>query len=93
MGSPRGAKPIRVRRAVPLPNLPKARAVRFVDGQVVFELTNGGELRFPLDHFPRLAAATPAERAAWRIVWDGEAVRWDAIDEDVSLRLLLTGEC
>lgn len=73
--------------------LPKARAVRFADGQIVFDLTNGGELRFPLGHFPRLAAAAPAERAAWRIVWDGEAVRWDALDEDISLRLLLTGEC
>lgn len=86
-------KAIRIRRVPMLPRMPKAQAVRFTENQIVFELTNGGELCFPLDLFPRLASAPPELRARWRLAWDGEAVRWDELDEDVSLRLLLTGEC
>lgn len=77
----------------PLPHLPRTTAVRFDNDHIIFELSNGGSLVFPLDEFPRLAAATPDERKQWRLVWNGEAVRWDNLDEDISLRILLTGEC
>ncbi|CAB1129436.1 conserved protein of unknown function [Candidatus Hydrogenisulfobacillus filiaventi] len=81
-----------VRRDLVLPRLPKVTGVRFVEDWIAFDLTNGGELRFPLSAFPVLAAASPELRAEWRIWLDGEAVRWDALDEDISVRLLLTGE-
>ena len=78
---------------VPLPHLLRATGVRFSRGRVVFVLSNGGELCFPLDRFPHLAAASAAQRAAWRLRWDGAAIRWDDTDEDVSMRVLLTGSC
>lgn len=76
-----------------LPNLPKATDIRFDDHSIIFVLSNGGQLIFPLRHFPRLAQATPEQRQQWRLVWQGEAIRWDELDEDISVRQLLTGEC
>ena len=76
-----------------LTHLPRATAVRCTATRVVFVLSNGGELSFPLDDFPRLQAASPKQRAGWVLRWSGEAVRWEDIDEDVSMRVLLTGEC
>ena len=86
-------EPIEVKDAPLLPHLPRAMAVRFDNGHIIFDLSNRGSLAFPLDEFPRLARATPEERTQWRLVWNGEAVRWDNLDEDISLRVLLTGEC
>ena len=82
-----------VTEETPLPHLPTATGVRFRRGRVVFVLSNGGELSFPLDRFPRLENASPTQRAAWRLRWDGAAIRWDDIDEDISMRVLLTGSC
>lgn len=76
-----------------LPHLPRALRVRFTKRRVVFVLSNGGELSFPLHCFPTLAAASPAQRAEWKLRWDGAAIRWASIDEDVSIRVLLTGPC
>lgn len=88
-----GPKNLVVDEATPLPPLPHATAVRFDDGHIIFDLSNRGSLAFPLDEFPRLAAASPEERNKWRLVWNGEAVRWDGLDEDISLCVLPSGEC
>ncbi len=84
---------ITVIRNATLPRLPKVTDVRFENDKIIFLLTNGGELAFRLDEFPRLHNAAPEHRERWRLVWDGEAIRWDDIDEDISIRRLLTGEC
>ncbi|WP_430626547.1 DUF2442 domain-containing protein [Sulfobacillus thermotolerans] len=49
--------------------MPKATAIRFEEDRVVFALTNGGELAFPLTDFPRLRNATPEQRAQGKLVW------------------------
>lgn len=48
-------------------------------------LNDGTELRVPLRWFPRLLAATPEERRDVRISASGEALRWDQLDEDISV--------
>lgn len=74
---------------------PVAKSVRIDEAavQLCIALTNGGELRFPLQHFPRLARATPEERQQWTIWGGGQFVRWDVIDEDISVPQLLAGVC
>ena len=52
-------------------------------------LKNGRELSVPLSWFPVLEQATPAQRANWRLIGQGEGVHWPEIDEDVSVTALL----
>ena len=82
-----------IEEEAPLPHLPRALRVRFTKTRIVFVLSNGGKLSFPLHRFPTLAAASPAQRTEWELRWDGAAIRWASIDEDVSMRVLLTGPC
>jgi hypothetical protein len=52
-------------------------------------LRDGRVLSAPLIWFPRLRDATDEQRAQWRIIGRGEGIRWDAVDEDVSVAALL----
>ncbi|MDA8146891.1 MAG: DUF2442 domain-containing protein [Thermaerobacter sp.] len=79
--------------AVTRSKLPVATGVDFTDKEVVFNLSNGGKLLFPLSDFPRLGRASSEERNGWELLYGGESIRWETIDEDVSIPLLLTGSC
>ena len=57
--------------------------VWFKDGRIYATLDNGETLSRSLVDFPLLLNATNAERADFRIVHEGEALRWDNIDEDI----------
>jgi hypothetical protein len=70
-----------------MPTIPRHGRWRFF-----FYLTDGRTLSVPLVWFPRLLAATPAQLAEWRLVGGGEGIRWEALDEDLSVRGLLRGE-
>ena len=52
-------------------------------------LQDGREIRVPLTWYPRLCAATAAERSVWRVLPFGDAVHWPDIDEDISVAELL----
>lgn len=39
----------------------------------------------PLEAFPLLKDATDAQRAAYKVVLRGEALRWEALDEDIHI--------
>ena len=72
--------------------VPCATAVECTDDELRVMLTDGRTLSVPLVWFPRLLAATPAQRADWRLVGGGEGIRWESVDEDLSVRGLLRGE-
>ena len=55
------------------------------------ELSDGRSLSVPLAWFPRLRHATSEERSNWRPVGKGEGLRWDDLDEDISVESLLLG--
>jgi hypothetical protein len=65
------------------------RDVRVDDQQITFMLTDGRELSAPTSWSPRLASATPNERASWRLGGFGTNVEWPAIDEHIGLWTLL----
>ncbi|MGI8999138.1 MAG: DUF2442 domain-containing protein [Candidatus Limnocylindria bacterium] len=46
-------------------------------------------MRVPLSWFPKLAAATDAQRKNSRLLGRGIGIRWDDLDEDVSIANLL----
>lgn len=47
-------------------------------------------LRIPLIHFPRLRAATAAQRSDWSLIGRGRGIHWETLDEDLSVENLLT---
>ena len=70
-----------------------ARAVRaWIDGRKVrVELEDGREIAFPAGKFRRLRGATEEQLCEVRIEARGRALRWEQIDEDLSIDGLLAG--
>ncbi len=50
---------------------------------------DGREISAPIEWFPCLRDATPAQRARWRLIGRGEGIHWQDLDEDVSVNALL----
>ena len=69
-----------------------ATSVECTDDELIVALSDGRTLSVPLAWFPRLLSATADERAHWRLIGSGEGIRWEALDEDLSVRGLLRGE-
>ena len=57
--------------------------------RVVLELTNGFLFAFPVRAIPELRRATPSQRAAVAVNRGGSALRWEALDVDLSVAGLL----
>ena len=68
-----------------------ALGVAVTDDAVTVDLVDGRTLSVPIAWYPRLAHATPAERANWRLVGRGEGIHWSDLDEDISVDGLLAG--
>lgn len=63
--------------------------VRVTDDALEVRLRDGRRIAAPLSWFPRLAAATPAQRAKWEAAAAGHGIHWPEIDEDLSVAGLL----
>jgi hypothetical protein len=63
--------------------------VRFTETSLIVTLADARRLEVPLDRYPRLWRATPAQRATWRLIAGGAGIHWDDVDEDISARSLL----
>lgn len=75
--------------------LPKSRAVlimhvSFIDDSMQVNLTDGREIRVPLEWFPKLRDASPKQRQNWRLIGKGIGIHWPDLDEDVSLEGMLS---
>jgi hypothetical protein len=68
---------------------PLAIDVLCSDDALRVALADGRAISVPLDWFPRLESASPKERKNWTLIGGGLGIRWDAIDEDVSVENLL----
>ena len=71
--------------------VPKAERVKISAGTLCVDLDDGRTISAPLAWFPRLYHATKAEAASWRLIGKGQGVRWEDIDEDISVEGLLAG--
>lgn len=63
--------------------------VRVTDDALEVRLRDGRKVSAPLAWFPRLVAATPAQRANWEVAAAGHGIHWPDIDEDLSVAGLL----
>jgi hypothetical protein len=72
---------------------PRADDVTVAADRLYIFLPGGHLLSIPLDWFPRLHQATPAQRRNWRLQVDGLGIHWEDIDEDVCVNHLLGLPC
>ena len=63
----------------------RVRAVELRPDALVLELEDGTKAAAPLEMFPILRAGSDEERARWKIIHGGRAVRWPLLDEDISV--------
>jgi Protein of unknown function (DUF2442) len=64
----------------------------WVEGRTIFvELTDERILGFPADRFKLLKAATTEELQGVALRLDGRALRWEGLDEDISVQGILDG--
>ena len=69
-----------------------ARRVEVSEDTLSVELADGRAIAVPLAWYPRLANATVEERTNWRLIAVGRGIHWPAIDEDISIDNLLSGQ-
>lgn len=53
---------------------------------LVVLLNNGVLLKLPLNKYPRLKKATPQQLNKWELISEGIGVRWEELDEDLSVK-------
>jgi hypothetical protein len=66
-----------------------ASTIWFNGNMMYIRLLDGREIGVPLEWFPRLRDATNEQRGKWRLIGRGIGIRWDELDEDISLNALL----
>jgi len=66
-------------------------SVAFSDDSLIVGLKDGRQISVPIEWFPRLSGATPAELANWEICGGGFGIHWSDLDEDLSTEGLLRG--
>lgn len=77
--------------AVTIPALPRIVDVTITDDTLSADLEDGRTISVPIGWYPRLAYATPAERASFQIGGAGYAIHWPDLDEDLGVEGLLLG--
>ena len=65
--------------------VPEVERVIVTEDALTAELSDGRTISVPLDWYPRLAHATPQERANWELIGSGEGIHWPDLDEDISV--------
>jgi hypothetical protein len=68
-----------------------AVGVEVNDDSIIVNLSNGRTISTPIEWFPRLMQASKEEREKWEIIGSGEGIRWDCLDEDLSVDALMRG--
>ena len=67
----------------------RARRVDLLPDVFVVHLEDGRSLTVPIEWFPHLRDATPAQRAEWELIGPGSGIHWPDLDEDISVAGLL----
>jgi hypothetical protein len=69
---------------------PQIIDLSFTDDSLRVVLADGKEVSAPLEWFPRLRDANEQQRKNWRLIGRGIGIHWEEIDEDISVKSLLT---
>jgi len=69
---------------------PKIIDLSFTADSIRVVLSDGREVQAPLEWFPRLRDATDVQRNNWQFIRRGIGIHWEEIDEDISVKSLLS---
>jgi hypothetical protein len=69
----------------------RVRDVTITEDELSVALMDGRTITVPLAWYPRLEAATAAQRAHWELAGAGCGIHWPELDEDLSTEGLLAG--
>ncbi len=72
--------------------LPRVTGVRVTDDTLTVDLEDGRTISAPIGGYPRLAHATPAERAHFEVSGAGYGIHWPDLDEDIGVEGLILGK-
>jgi len=72
--------------------LPRVISVSVTDDTLSADLEDGRTICVPIAWYPRLANATPEERAHFQISSAGYGIHWPDLDEDIGVEGLLLGK-
>ncbi len=53
--------------------------ISFDGEELLIDFTDAQRLRIPLAYFPRLKAATPAQRKNWTLIGSGRGIHWETV--------------
>ncbi|WP_271273154.1 DUF2442 domain-containing protein [Aliamphritea hakodatensis] len=76
---------------VPIDSEPRAVSALCSEGSLTVQLRDGRTISVPLEWFPRLNNAQPDQLKNLQLLGDGEGIHWPALDEDLSIAGLLSG--
>ena len=69
---------------------PRVIDLSFSQNSLHFVLADGREISAPLEWLPRLRNANDKQRKNWRLIGKGIGIHWEDIDEDISVKSLLS---
>lgn len=69
---------------------PRIIDLSFSQNSLRVVLADGREISTPLEWFPRLRDANDKQRKNWRLIGRGIGIHWEDIDEDISVKSLLS---
>jgi hypothetical protein len=69
---------------------PRIIDLSFSPNAILVVLADGREISTPLEWFPRLRDANDKQRKNWRLIGKGIGIHWEDIDEDISVKSLLS---
>jgi hypothetical protein len=70
---------------------PRIRDLKVTSDTIIAYLVDGRVISVPLAWSWRLSEATPAQRAHFELIGDGQGVHWPDVDEDISVEGMLHG--
>ena len=66
-----------------------AATVWFSPTMMFVRLLDGREIGVPLEWLPKVKSASEQQRNNWHLIGRGVGIRWDEIDEDISVPALI----
>ena len=68
----------------------QATNLTFTEDKMTVFIEDGREVSIPLEWFPKLRNASPAELNDWKFIGDGEGIHWESLDEDLLVSELIS---
>jgi hypothetical protein len=70
----------------------KATKAWFEDGMICITMSDGKEIRFPIEKNTKLCSATNQQRNNIEIICTGTGLHWPDLDEDLSVLGIIEGK-